>query len=436
MDRVATTGTAWLGLTVGCAECHSHKYDPISQREFYQLYAFFNRTEELDIPAPQPKDKEARAQAFIESTNQAKTCIHLRGDFLRKGDQVTPGVLSALHPFKSSTASNRLDLARWLVDPANPLTSRVTVNRIWQHLFGRGIVNTPDDFGVRGEPPSHPELLDWLATEFIARGWSCKAMIKLIVTSAAYRQSSRSRPELMESDPLNLLLARQNRFRLEAEIIRDLYLWAGGLLNTEIGGPSFRPVTPEDFKKLGSAGTFIWVDADGPAKYRRGLYVFAQRTAPYPVWLTFDQADPSEVCARRECSTTPLQALTLLNNPVFAECAQGLGRRMLGMKQPCSSRRKPARYSPPGKDQSRLTSAATEIERGFELCLARKPTNEELVRLEKLYEDEWQFVSKHPGPAAKLSGEAHCDGKEAVETASLTAVAQVILNLDEFINRE
>ena len=178
-------------------------------------------------------------------------------------------------------------------------------------------------------------------------------MIKLIVSSATYRQSSHMRLELMERDPLNVLLAHQNRFRLECEIIRDLYLAAGGLLNSEIGGPSFRPQTPDDFKKLGSAGAFTWTDTEGPAKYRRGLYVYAQRTVPYPVWLTFDEANPSEACTVRERSTTPLQALTLLNNSFFTECAQALGRRMMNIKS---------------------DSPGAKIEHGFEVCLARKPT--------------------------------------------------------------
>lgn len=240
-------------------------------------------------------------------------------------------------------------------------------------------------------------------------------MIKLIVSSAAYRQSSNVRPDLIDRDPLNVLLSRQNRFRLESEIIRDVYLVAGGLLNAEIGGPSFRPFTTEDFKKLGGAGAFSWVDTEGPAKYRRGLYVFAQRTVPYSVSITFDQANPSETCTRRERSNTPLQALTLLNNPVFAECARGLGRRILLEK---------------------ADSPREKLERGFELCLARKPTRDELDRLEKLYTDERELVSKNPAATAKLTGDAPGDPKQSVEAASLVAVAQVLMNLDEFITRE
>ena len=466
VDRVSTTGTVWLGLTVGCAECHDHKYDPISQREFYQLYAFFDGAEEMDISAPQAREIEqfqrekkvwqeelarlsaaqaevaktnaalaeqinqriaackklepsyadAKAQIFIESTNAPRTYLHVRGDFLRKGDAVQPGVLSALHSFKprKSDRPDRLDLARWLVDPSNPLSARVAANHFWQHLFGYGPVRTPDDFGVRGESPTHPELLDWLATEFIARGWSRKAMIKLIVMSSTYRQSSRVRSELLERDPTNLLWARQNRLRLESEVVRDAFLAASGLLNREIGGPSFRPFLPEDVKKLGTAGAFQWEDSTGLARYRRGLYIFAQRTVPYPVSMTFDQANPSETCTRRERSNTPLQALTLLNHGIFVECAQALGKRL---------------------DSEFNGSTREKITRGFELCLARQPSREELRRLEKLCADARVAAQQAPDSAAQLTGLTGALTKRA-EAAAWIVLAQTLLNLEEFITRE
>ena len=460
VDRVSTTGTVWLGLTIGCAECHSHKFDPISQREFYQLYAFFNNTDEVDIVVSQGTNKATKAQTFQQNTNATRTFVHVRGDFLRKGDEVKPGVLSALHPFRprqvgktapsvadnrrlssvanvfgatagqpvpgdaaiaqdprsaNSSAPDRLDLALWLMDPANPLTSRVTVNQFWQHLFGRGLVNTPEDFGTRGEAPSHPELLDWLATEFPKRGWSRKAMIRLIVTSATYRQSSSFRRDLVERDPQNVLLARQARCRLDSEIIRDNYLAAGGLLNDEIGGPSFRPAMPADILALGSAGAFSWKDSEGPEKYRRGLYVFAQRTVPYPVSMTFDQANPNETCARRERSNTPLQALTLLNHGIFVECAQGLARRMF---------------------EDKSNDPRHKIESGFELCLARKPTREELGRLRKLYDVEWATAQQQSGSASKLTAGFKIEPAQTAEMSALINVAQVLMNLDEFVTRE
>ncbi len=460
-DRVNTTGEVWLGLTVGCAQCHSHKYDPIAQTEYYQLYAFFDQADEVDIPAPQadevsryqalklswegerrrieaeiqaegqtkpsrvddlkkalaglqaaaPTYTESQAQTIRQREQPVQTFVHIRGDFHRLGQEVQPGGLAALPPLHPrGAAPDRLDLARWLVDPANPLTARVEVNRTWQHLFGRGLVATPEDFGARGEAPTHPELLDWLAVQFRDGGWSRKALIKLIVTSATYRQSSHWRNDLEQRDPQNLWLARQGRFRVESEIVRDLCLSAAGLLNDEIGGPSFRPPTTPDFKALGSAGAFTWVDSAGPERYRRGVYVYSQRTVPYPVAATFDAANPSEACPRREHSDTPLQALTLLNNPVFFECAQGLGQRMA---------------SAGGGD------ARKNIARGFALCFSRPPTKAELDRLARLFEDERRAVEQAPDLPARLMPESATPA-----AAAYVAVAQTMLNLDEFTTRE
>lgn len=473
-DRVATTGTTWLGLTLGCAECHTHKYDPITQKEFFQLYAFFNNADEADISAPQPAElevyaqrknawesetariksllarceevdpisvklnlqlqqlakatpqyQEPLAQSFKQFTNTVRTFVHVRGDFLRKGDEVRPGVLAALHPFKPrGEVPDRLDLARWIADPANPLASRVAVNQIWQHLFGRGLVATPEDFGVRGEPPSHPELLDFLATEFLRLGWSRKEMIRLIVGSAAYRQTAEVRSDLAAVDPNNTLLARQNRFRLESEIVRDLYLACGGILNNEIKGPSFRPPVPDDFKALGGAGAFTWVDSEGADKYRRGLYIFSQRTVPYPVSMTFDAPNPSESCPRREYSNTPLQALTLMNNPTFVECTQGLARRMFLASAPLSTPCAPNAFG----DQ--------RLSYGFELCLGRKPSRPELLRLEKLFDDARRLVARDRKSAAALLGNVDIDQPDIDEAAGMVLVAQVLMNLDEFVTRE
>ena len=238
-------------------------------------------------------------------------------------------------------------------------------------------------------------------------------MIKLIVMSATYRQSSHARPDLQERDPQNVLLARQGRFRLESEIIRDVYLCAAGTLNDEIGGPSMRPVTPDNFKALGGAGAFSWTDTDGIEKYKRGLYVLTQRTVPYPVSMTFDGPTSAETCPRRECSNTPLQALTLLNNPVFVEAGQAFGRRL---------------QHEPGK-------ARAKIERGFELCLGRTPASRELNRLEKLYEQSLRLARQNPVAAEKVAGTAGSQDDPG-ETAALVAVAQVLLNLDEFMTRE
>ena len=405
VDRVATTGTTWLGLTVGCAECHSHKYDPISQREFYQLYAFFNRAEEVDVPIKKaPRNVEEPALMFAASTNACKTFVHVRGDFLNRGEEVEPNVLRALNrssqyavrkPEQTIKRMDRLDLARWIASPENPLSARVAVNRIWLHLFGRGLVNTPEDFGTRGELPSHPELLDWLADEFIQEGWSRKQIIRLIVTSTTYRQSSGMRRELLERDPQNILLARQSRLRVESEIVRDLFLSASGLLNDAVGGPSIYPPIPADVKAAGYGVGGEWIETEAPQKYRRGLYVANRRTVPYPVSMTFDQANANECTARRERSNTPLQRLALLNNPVFAECSAALAQRMAVAS---------------GEVRNKL-------EFGFRVCLSRKATPAELKRLEQLIREE--------------RSRAHANDEQVWR-----AVADVLLNLDEFLTRE
>ena len=480
VDRVNTTATAWLGLTMGCAECHNHKYDPISQRDYYQLYAFFNNADEADLPAPQPDDQarfekqkrewdeqQARlkaalalaktndvqaarlkrqlnqhrrnqpradtiAHAFRESTNAPSANIHVRGDFLRTGELVRAASPAALQPLTPrGRHADRLDLARWVVDSANPLTARVAVNHCWQHLFGRGLVATPGDFGTRGEPPSHPELIDWLAVAFCRSrreeaqtsdqstavackqdqslltsaatemGWSRKALLRLIVTSATYRQSSQARPKLEARDPLNTLLARQSRLRVEGEVLRDLHLAIAGLLNDEVGGPSFRPFMSDDIRALGNAGAFSWENSTGSELHRRGLYIFSQRTVPYPTAVTFDQANSCESCPQRERSTTPLQALTLLNHGLFVECGNGLGRRMIAL---------PAKSS-----REKITAA-------FQLCLTREPARAELDRLERLFREQLA-LSRATTP-------------EAAREAAFTQVAQVLLNLDEFMTRE
>ncbi|HTI72634.1 MAG TPA: DUF1549 and DUF1553 domain-containing protein [Candidatus Limnocylindria bacterium] len=389
VDRVATTGTAWLGLTLACAECHSHKFDPISQREFYQLYAFFDPLREHDADL----GGGLVAYTFKGGTNATRTHVHIRGDFLRLGDEVSPGFLQCLGSTGCSKSPTRLDLARWIASPENPLTARVEVNHLWLHLFGRGLVATTEDFGTRGEKPSHPELLDWLATEFVRVGWSRKEMIRQIVNSATYRQASNARPELAERDPENRWLARQNRLRLESEILRDSALSASDLLNASVGGKSFRPHLPEDVQWLSTASAWSWTDDTGPVTYRRSLYIYTQRTVQHPLLPTFDQANPSESCTRRDRSDTPLQALALLNNGVFIEAAHHLAST--------------AETKFPG-------DRATQIQYAFLRCLGRKASTTETRRMERLYD---QVAKSHPGEAGFVT-------------------AQTLLNLDEFLNRE
>ncbi|HUR47760.1 MAG TPA: PSD1 and planctomycete cytochrome C domain-containing protein [Candidatus Saccharimonadales bacterium] len=400
-------GSRSAGQKKELAKYYREEVNPTTSSLTRQIESIASRT---------PTYQQALAQSFVEGTNCRPTFVHVRGDFLRHGEQVQPGVIGALNSFRSrSPKPDRLDLAHWIMDPANPLTSRVAVNRMWQHLFGRGLVESIGDFGTRGGKPSHPELLDWLATEFPRLGWSRKSFIKMVLMSSTYRQSSFVRSDLLEYDPENVLLARQGRFRLESEIVRDIYLCAGGKLNDEIGGPSIRPPTTESFRNLGNAGAFTWADTETIEKYKRGLYVLTQRTVPYPVSMTFDGPNSAETCPRRERSNTPLQALTLLNNPVFMEAAQGLGLRI---------------------QQETAGSPRKKIEHGFELCLSREPSQQELSCLERLYEQNLALTRRNPASAEKIAGAGLSEPLELSETAALVSVAQVILNLDEFFNRE
>jgi len=332
------------------------------------------------------------------------TCVHLGGDFLRCGAHVSPGVPAALS--SKPVTGTRLDLAKWLVDPANPLTARVTVNRMWQAYFGKGLVETENDFGLIGAQPTHPELLDWLATEFVARGWSQKAMHRLIVTSATYRQASRRRPDLEEPDPYNRLLARQLRMRLEAEILRDSALVASGLFTPAIGGPSVYPPIPEGTMAITQVKR-EWPTATGPDRYRRGMYTFFYRSIPHPGLALFDAPDASSTCTRRVRSNSPLQALTLLNDQAYMEMAQALAKRIL--------------QESPGADRPRLDYA-------FLSTLGRTPKPAEADRLLRFLAVQRDEYLSHPDAAAALGGDA--------ERAAWTALARVLFNLDDFMTRE
>jgi len=447
VDRVATTGAAYLGLTLGCARCHDHKYDPVSQREFYQILAFFNNIDEVDKEAdrkyfnrpilemPTPEES-ARKSAFdaqvkaleAELADFRKTSpdkddpalrerqsnlrdlrsrapritstlimrelpaprpayIHLGGDFTRKGALVTPAVPAVL-PALEAGSPTRLDFARWLVDRRNPLTARVTVNRMWQKYFGKGFVDTENDFGTQGDKPTHAELLDWLAVEFMDRGWSPKAVHRLIVTSATYRQDSRRRTDGAAIDPDNRLLARQNRLRLDAEIIRDASLVASGLFAPKVGGPSVYPPQPGGVYQVTQVRR-EWKTSTGEDRYRRGMYTFFQRSAPHPSLALFDAPDATTTCTRRVRSNTPLQALTQLNDEASAELAQALGKQM-----------------------SEETTDERRLRRGYLIALNREPRSEESERM-------LRFVA------------VQRDSKRD----PWTAAARVLLNLDEFVVR-
>lgn len=508
VDRVNTTGTVWLGLTVGCCQCHDHKFDPLTQKEYYQFFAFFNTVDEPNLElAPQDEikkrdklklylkkletsqkqldpltpakiaalelkiqskerellpplineiigiapngrtpsqersieayfrqmdrmrhivgmvmapnafvaltqglinEKRASLDAEIFKTKEEipeidstlvvqemakprSTNIHLGGEFTRKGAPVESGVPQVLHSLRSPKP-NRMDLSNWLFDKDNPLTSRVTVNRFWQVFFGVGIVETENDFGTQGTLPTHPELLDWLATEFRNQGWSVKSMHRLMVTSATYMQASKSRPEYEKIDARNRLLYRQNRIRLDAEIVRDVGLASSGLLYSKIGGASVFPPQAEGVYSFTQVPK-NWKPNSGANRYRRGMYTHFWRSAPHPNLVVFDAPDAVSSCTRRNRSNTPLQALTLLNDEAHVEFARELGNRL-------------ASYS---------SSDVERINQAFLICLARMPKPSEVEIITRLLH---QNGSANPSPSDWF------------------LVARALLNLDEFITRE
>jgi hypothetical protein len=356
----------------------------------------------------------AQAPTMAEMANPPEAHIALAGDFRAPGAKVDPGTLAVLPALAIDKVPPRLALARWIVSRDNPLTARVAVNRFWQELFGRGIVRTSEDFGTQGEKPSHPELLDWLATEFIDRGWSMKAINRLIVTSAAYRQSSKVRKELAAKDPDNVLLARQSRLRLSAEMIRDSALTESGLLNPAIGGPSVYPQQPAGVSEITYGGGLKWKESGNAERYRRGLYIHFQRTSPYPELVNFDAPDSRLACTRRRRSNTPLQALNLLNDAAFFEAAQALVVRAV--------------REAPDDFRARLSYA-------FELVLSRTPNAHELDDLAKYYAVQKALFEKDDKSAA-LAAPYVPDGVSQVDMAAWVGVSRVLMNLDEFITRE
>jgi hypothetical protein len=345
------------------------------------------------------------------ANNPRPTFRHNRGEFLQPQERVEPDVLSALPPLPPGQPHNRLTFARWLVDPGKPLVGRVTMNRQWAAFFGRGIVRTAEDFGFTGDPPTHPELLDWLAVEFVRRGWSLKAMHRLIVTSATYQQSARVTPDLLARDPDNKLLSRGPRVRLEAELLRDAALTASGLLTEKLGGPSVFPPQPASVTAEGAYGALGWKVSEGMDRYRRGLYTFSKRTAPFAMFTTFDAPSGEACVARREPSNTPLQALTLLNDAALIECAQALGRSLAA------------------RDGSAEEHAAWLFRR----CLTRPPTGDERAALAKFYRAQKARFERKELDAAKVAGPGEGD---ANERAAWTATARAVLNLDEFVTKD
>jgi mono/diheme cytochrome c family protein len=367
------------------------------------------------------KKKQGQVQAAIPSspvmeamTKPRDTHVLIRGGFLSKGDKIGPGFPAVLTSTNANESANlsRLDLARWLVSEENPLTARVTVNRIWEQYFGIGLVETSEDFGTQGEAPSHPQLLDWLATELMGQGWSLKALHKTIVMSATYRQASKATADLLERDPYNRLLARGPRVRLEAEMIRDQALAISGLLSRKLGGPSVFPPQPDGLWQVVYSGD-AWNTSKGEDRYRRGLYTFWRRTMPHPAMVTFDAPSREFCVVKRTRSNTPLQALNLLNDAAYIEAAQALAQRMMG------------------------DGGAGDEERaayGLRLCLSRTPEKGEVAKLTALYREQLAHFQDDSDAARKLVGEKR-SAEEAAPLAAWTVVANVLLNLDELITK-
>ena len=385
----------------------------------------------FDLPDPQRarlvaelKDLEMQRKKYAASIpttmvmreleEPRESFVLIRGDFLRHGEAVSPGVPEVLAQLpETDRPYNRLDLARWLVCRDNPLTARVLINRIWMQYFGQGLVETENDFGVQGSLPTHPLLLDWLATELMESGWSLKHIHRLIVGSATYRQSSHGRPDLVERDPANKLLARQVRLRVDAEIVRDLGLAVSGMLNQRIGGPSVRPPQPDGVYAFTQRAA-TWKEATGPDRYRRGMYTFFMRSAPYPMLTTFDTPKFNVTCTRRVRSNTPIQALTMANDQVMVEMAQALGRRLVASR---------------ANDESRLALA-------FELCFARLPDEHERVVLTSYLEAQRAMHADDDEAARKFAGLSWPEDVAVTEAAAWTAASRLLMNLDEFITRE
>ncbi len=469
-DRVRNFSTAWLGMTLGCTECHDHKYDPFTTKEFYKLGAFFADIQETPIgrqaqtPIMSDKDKETvkkfddelstlRDEAAKAPKDQAKvfqqkigemqkkklaflssvptTLISTsitprmvrmlkRGNWLDESGEIVspdvPAVLPSLKIGKDKERPTRLDLANWLVASENPLTGRIFVNRLWLLYFGQGIVKTADDFGALGSWPSHPELLDWLALDFANNGGDIKRSIKQIVMSAAYRQSSKGTSDLRQRDPYNALVARQGRFRLDAEFVRDNALAISGLLVTKVGGPSVKPYQPAGYLKYLNFPPREWMNDKGENQYRRGLYTYWQRTFLQPSLLAFDASNREECTVERPRSNTPQQALVLLNDPTYVEASRVLAEHIIRAT---------------GKTPDRIHTA-------FRLALQRQASDSEMQVLEALVHKHRKHYEANPNDAQALLGVGYAQAAKDIrseELAAWTSVARTILNLHETITR-
>ena len=445
-DRTNTFGKAFLALTFECAHCHDHKYDPISQKDYYRTFAFFNQVPEkglfgtIDASFADPPNMKITTEdvnsilKFINKKDTAKVMVMVmkdsskvrptyilnRGNYDSHGEMVGVGIPKAIMPFDTNKLEkNRLGLAKWMLDARNPLTARVYVNRIWASFFGRGIVKTLGDFGMQGELPSHPELLDWLAVDFRENGWDIKRLVKQIVMSATYRQSSTITEKHLKTDPENIFLARSTRMRFPAENVRDHVLASSGVLNEEIGGPSVKPYQPKGLWEVATSGRGTlarYVQDHESDLYRRGMYVFIKRTVPPPSMLIFDASNRDQCEVQRSRTNTPLQALVMMNDPQTMEGARVLAENLM----------------------SENTPLETKLEKAFRRIICRKPKAKELDILTQYFESEKAFFVQNAKKTDKMLGIGEYKRKEVKDknaTAALMQTIQMIFNMEEAIVR-
>lgn len=444
-DRNDLFGKGLLGITLECAHCHDHKYDPFSQKDYYQMFAFFNNIKEVGIESviggpetyakrPLMEISNEDAKTVLNFINKAdtnrlivsimgdqdtirKTHILIRGNYDAPGDEVQPGTPASILPFKAEYPKNRLGLSEWLFDKDNPLTARVYVNILWQEFFGRGIVKTSGDFGMQGELPTHPALLDWLAVDFREHNWDIKRLVKQMVTSATYRQSAVVTKEKLGIDPENIYLSHGPRYRVHAEFVRDIILASSGLMNKEIGGPSVKPYQPAGLWEGATSGRgllSVYQQDHGKELYRRGMYTLIKRTVPPPSMAIFDASNRDMCEVRRLRTNTPLQALVMMNDPTVLEASRVLAGRLLEEK----------------------TDVKDKVTKAFRLIVCRKPTEKEVEVLTNYFNKEVSEIKDATAQKTLAIGEAPVpQDEDKKKLAAMSRVVSTIYNLEETITK-
>jgi len=444
-DRNDLFGKGLLGVTLECAHCHDHKYDPFSQKEYYQMFAFFNNVKEVGIESVIGGPETYAKKPLMEISNEdvkniltfvnkqdtnrlivsvmgdldttRKTYVLKRGVYDAPGEEVQPGTPTSILPFSDKYPKNRLGLSQWLFDKKNPLTARVYVNILWQEFFGKGIVKTSGDFGMQGELPSHPALLDWLASDFMEHNWDIKRLVKQMVTSSTYRQSAVVTKEKLAADPDNVLLARGPRYRIHAEFIKDLVLSSSGLLNKTIGGPSVKPYQPAGLWEGATSGRgllSVYNQDHGGSLYRRGMYTLIKRTVPPPTMGIFDASNRDLCEVKRLKTNTPLQALVMMNDPAVLEASRVLAGKLLQEK----------------------TESKDKIIKAFRLIVCRKPNEKELGVLTAYYDKELKTIKPEAARKMVAVGEYPMIKNIDIKTlAALMRVVSTIYNLEETITK-